>query len=472
VPYADLREYLAVLDSKNLLKRISRSVDKSWEIAAVARVAFQRIKASERPALMFTNIQGHTTPLVLGVLGGSPAIYAASLQTEVENIPDVWRAAREKPIAPRLVETGPVKENILTGAAIDLERFPSPVWTIPHDPAPYLTATYVATRDPETGKQNLGTYRCEVKGPRELAMWVNFTKDARRHVEIYGRRGERAPVAIVMGADPAVGHCSVTNLPYGVDELAVAGGLRGAPVDVVKCESHDLVVPATAEIVIEGFVRHDDLVPEGPFGEYTGYMGPDTRSYRVELACVTHRNDPIYQAFLSQMPPSESSCIRQVGREAALLHHLVRALGLPVTGVHLPEAGAAAAFVVIAMRNPRLGQARQAVLGSIAHDPSMGKFTIVVDDDIDIRDPEMVNWAMSFRVQPAQDVWIVPDVPAVQLDPSQAPAEVQQLDPRRKLSSKLAIDATKKHAYPANSMPPKEHVAEVAKNWALYWGNS
>jgi 4-hydroxy-3-polyprenylbenzoate decarboxylase len=471
VPYADLREYLEALDGKNLIKRINHPVDKDWEIAAVARVAFQRIRSSERPALMFTNIKGHDIPLVLGVLGGSPAIYAASLQTEVAEIPNIWKTAREKPIAPRVVKEGPVKENVLTGQKIDLQRFPSPMWTIPHDPSPYLTATYVATRDPETGKQNLGTYRCEVKGPRELAMWVNFTKDARKHVDMFGRRGERAPVAIIMGTDPAVGHCSVTNLPYGVDELAVAGGLRGAPVDVVKCESHDLMVPATAEIVIEGWVRHDDLVPEGPFGEYTGYMGPDTKSYRVDLACVTHRHNPIYQAFLSQMPPSESSCIRQVGREAALLHHLKSALGLPVTAVCVPESGASAAFVVIALRNPRPGQARQAAYGSLAHDPSMGKFTIVVDDDVDIRDPDMVNWALSFRAQPAQDAWIVTDMPAVQLDPSQAPADVQQLDSRRRLSSKLVIDATKKHAFPSNSVPPREHLEEVWKNWPRYWGN-
>ena len=253
MPYADLREYLEVLENKNLLKRISHSVDKDWEIAAVARVAFQRIPASERPALMFTNIKGYDIPLVLGVLGGSPSIYALSLQTEIADIPNVWKRARQNPIPPRRVDNGPVKENILTGQNIDLQRFPSPMWTIPHDRSPYMTATYIATRDPESGKQNLGTYRCEVKGPRELGMWVNFTKDARKHVDIYGRRGERAPVAIVMGTDPAVGHCSVTNLPYGVDELAVAGGLRGAPVDVVKCETHDLLVPATAEIVIEGW---------------------------------------------------------------------------------------------------------------------------------------------------------------------------------------------------------------------------
>jgi UbiD family decarboxylase len=469
--YADLRHYLEVLDEKNLIKRINRPVDKDWEIAAVARVAFQRIRASERPALMFTNIKGHEIPLVLGILGGSPLIYATSLQTEVAAIPGVWKNAREHPIPPRRVDGGPVKENVLKGNSIDLERFPSPTWTIPHDPSPYLTATYVATRDPETGKQNLGTYRCEVKGPRELAMWVNFTKDARKHVDKFGRRGERAPVAIVMGTDPAVGHCSVTNLPYGVDELAVAGGLRGAPVDVVPCETHDLLVPASAEIVIEGWVAHDDLVDEGPFGEYTGYMGPATKSYRVDLTCVTHRNSPIYQAFLSQMPPSESSCIRQVGREAAVLHHLRTALGLPVTDVHLPESGASAAFVIISLRNPRPGQARQAVCGAMAHDPSLGKFTIVVDDDVDIRDPEMVNWALSFRSQPAQDAWIVPDMPAVQLDPSQAPADVQQLDPRRRLSSKLAIDATKKHEYPNNSVPPREHLEQVWKNWPLYWGN-
>jgi UbiD family decarboxylase len=420
---------------------------------------------------MFTNIKGFEIPLVVGVMGGSPTIYATSLQAEVKDIPKIWQRARANPIPPRLVETGPVKENILTGNKINLELFPSPMWTIPHDPSPYLTATCVATRDPETGKQNLGTYRCEVKGPRELALWVNFTHDARKHVELYARRGEPAPVAIVMGTDPTIGHCSVVNLPYGVDELEVAGGLRGAPVDVVRCETHDLVVPATAEIVIEGWLRHEDLVDEGPFGEFTGYMGPATKAYRVDLTCINHRNNPIYQAFLSQMPPSESSGIRQVGREATLFHHLSHSLGLPVTDLHLPESGAAAAFIIIAMHQPRLGQTRQAILGALAHDPTMGKFTIVVDDDIDIRDPDMVNWAMSFRVQPAQDVWIIPEMPAGLLDPSQASANVQQNDARRRLSSKLAIDATKKHDYPPNSVPPKEHLDKVWNEWSLYWGN-
>lgn len=469
--YADLREYLGALDARGLLKRIHCEVDKDWEIAAVTRVAFQRIPTSQRPALMFSNIKGFDMPLVVGVMGGSPAVYAVSLETEVANIPQIWAKARAKPIPARTIDTGPVKENIIPKERIDLQRFPSPVWTIPHDPHPYLTATCVATRDPDSGLQNLGTYRCEVRGPCELAMWVNFNKDARKHVEIFSKRGQRAPVAIVIGTAPAVCHCSVTNFPYGVDELAVAGGLRGAAVDVVRCETNDLVVPATAEIVIEGWLSADDLVEEGPFGEYTGYMGPKAMAYNIDVQCVTHRHSPIYQAFLSQMPPSESSCIRMVGREATLLHHLKHSLGLPVTDVHLPEAGAAAAFVVISVRNPKPGQVRQAVLGLLAYDPTLGKFTIVVDDDIDIRDPQMVNWAMSFRSQPAQDTWIIPDLAAVLLDPSQAPSDSKQGDSRRRLSSKIAIDATKKHAYPENSVPPREHLARVEREWSRYWGN-
>jgi UbiD family decarboxylase len=169
------------------------------------------------------------------------------------------------------------------------------------------------------------------------------------------------------------------------------------------------------------------------------------------------------------MPPSESSCIRQIGREAALLHHLKDALGLPVADVHLPDSGAAAAFVIIAMQRVRPGQARQVVLGALAHDPTMGKFTIVVDDDIDIRDPDMVNWALSFRVQPARDTWILTDMPSVQLDPSQAPPGVQQLDQQRRLASKIAIDATKKHSFPDNSVPPADHLDRVRQCWDEYW---
>jgi UbiD family decarboxylase len=238
-------------------------------------------------------------------------------------------------------------------------------------------------------------------------------------------------------------------------------------VELVRCVTSELEAPAAAEIVIEGMIA-SELEEEGPFGEYTGYMGPKSMSYKVDIQCVTHREKPIFQEFSSQMPPSESSCIRSIGRESALQKHLIEDLGLPVRDVHLFEAGGAAAYLVISIKKSHPAQPRTAMFGAWSFAPQFGKFTVVVDDDIDIRDPNLVNWALSFRVQPEKDAFILPGTAAVQLDPSQAREDVIQQDPTRRVSSKIGIDATRKHAYPAVAVPPPEHLDRVRKNWSTY----
>jgi len=469
VGYHDLRAYLERLKQAGKLKVIDREVDKDWEISAVGRVAFQTIPEEERPALMFTNVKGYTAPVVFGVLGGSRAIYALALDTDSDKVQQKWTEAQTKPIEPRVVESGPCKENILSGDAVDVFQFPVPIWTVGEDPGPYLTAPFVITRDPETGVQNVGTYRVMLKERNKLGVWINFVQHGRKHVDMYNAENEPIPVAIVLGTDPAVGLCSVSRMAYGLDELSVAGGLRGEAVELVKCETNDILVPATSEIVIEGFFRPNFLEEEGPFGEYPGYMGPKAMSYVMDVTCITHRNDPIYQAFLSQMPPSESSMIRSIGREAAIYKHLVSDLRLPIIDVHLLEAGGAAAYLAISIKKEHPGQVRQIMMAAWSVDPTLGKFCVVVDDDIDIRDQFMLNWAMSWRVQPHKDVFIVEDMPAVRLDPSQASEEVAQLDPARRLSSKMGIDATKKHRFPPIALPPKEHLELVRSRWSEYW---
>ncbi|GAB7388975.1 UbiD family decarboxylase [Bacillaceae bacterium] len=470
MPYKDLREYLGALKNAGKLKIIEKEVDKDWEISAVGRVAFQTIHESERPALMFTNVKGYDIPVVFGILGGSRSIYSMALETTPDKIQEKWTQAQNHPLPPRIVATGPCKENILLGDEVDIFKFPVPIWTVEHDPAPYLTSPFVFTKDPDTGTQNVGTYRCMLKGKKKLGVWINFVQHARKHVEMYNQRNEPTPVAIVLGTDPAIGLCSVARMIYGLDELAVAGGLRGEPVEVVRCETVDLYVPATAEIVIEGYFRPNELEEEGPFGEYPGYMGPKAMSYVMDITCITHRNNPIYQAFLSQMPPSESSMIRSIGREAAIYKHLVSDLKLPVKDVHLLEAGGAAAYLAISMKKEHEGQVRQVMLGAWSVDPTLAKFCVVVDEDIDVRDPFMLNWALSWRVQPHKDVFIIEDMPAVRLDPSQAAEDVAQLDKSRRTSSKMGIDATKKHPFPPVALPPKEHLEKVKRNWQEYWG--
>ena len=471
MPYTDLREFLKKLESAGRLHHITKPVDKDWEIAAVAKVAFETIPEPRRPALMFERVNGFDMPLVLGALGASRAIYCMALECELKDLHKKWSDAERHPLAPVRVLKGPVQEKIFRDQQVNLLKLPIPTWTVGQDPSPYVTSGYVITNDPDSGIRNVGTYRIELKGAQKLGLFINYLQGGREHVEKNIKRGRPTPVAIVIGAEPVIGLVSVTRLPQDLDEFAVAGALRGAPVEVVRCVTSDLEVPAAAEIAIEGTIA-TELEEEGPFGEYTGYMGPRSMSYKVDIQCVTHREKPIFQAFSSQMPPSESSCIRSIGRESALQKHLVEELGLPVRDVHLFESGGAAAYLVISIKKSHPAQPRTAMFGAWSFAPQFGKLTVVVDDDIDIRDPNLVNWALSFRVQPEKDAFIMSGTAAVQLDPSQAREDVLQQDPTRRVSSKIGIDATRKHAYPAVAVPPQEHLERVRKDWQSYgFGN-
>ncbi|MGH7832444.1 MAG: UbiD family decarboxylase [Candidatus Binatia bacterium] len=469
MPYRDLREYLGVLEKHGKLRRIQKEVDKDWEIAAVCRQLFLKIPPAQRPALMFEKISGFTIPLVAGVLGASREIYAIGLETDsIEGINRKWDEALEKPIPPRIVKGGPCKENVLLGDKIDLGRLPTPVWTVGEDPAPFFTSPYVITKDPETGVRNVGTYRMQVKASNKTGFLIGRVQDAAWHLRKNDEQNKPTPVAVVIGADPSIGYVSVSKVSESLDEFAVAGGLRGEPVDLVPCETVPLEVPATAEIVLEGEIPPGVRELEGPFGEYTGYLGPAGQQPIFIIKCMTFRNNPIYQAFISQRPPSESSCIRGVGREWPVFKHLKYVLNMPVKDVRLKEAGGSGAYIVVSMKKQFEGQVKQVMYGLWSLRTGFGKITIVVDDDIDIWDDFAVDWALSWRVRPDKDVYIERDVQSVGLDPSQAPPSVPQHHPSRAVGSRIAIDATRKHEYPPIALPPKEHLDLVASRWKEY----
>ncbi len=470
MPYKDLRHYLEVLEQKQKLFRIKKEVDKDWELSAVAKLVFRKIPEERRPALLFENVKGFSIPVATGVLGASREVYAIALESELdfENIFQRWSRAQSQPIPPVSVKSGPCQEVTYQGDDVDLFRLPVPVWTVPHDPAPYFTSPYVIARDPETGITNVGTYRMQLKGKRKTGIYFgNNLQDLRRIIDKNEKKGQATPIAVVLGTDPVIGLTSVSKVPFGLDELAVAGGLRGAPVEVVRCKTSDLAVPATAEIVMEGEIPAGVREEEGPFGEYPGYMSQGGASFVFNVKCLTTRRDPIFQAFVSQMPPSESSCIRGFGFGVPIYKKLKYDLGLPITGLHFTTAGASTAYLVISMKKEHEGQPKQAIWAAWAVLPRFAKFTVVVDDDIDVRDSFAVDWAMSFRVQPARDIFIEPNTLSVPLDPS-VPVEGPVSDERRALGSKVGIDATRKHAFPPIAFPPKEHVLEVEKRWKEY----
>ena len=467
--YADLREYLSALENKGKLKRVKKEVDKDWEVAAVCRQVFKKIPPQKRPALLFENVKGFQIPIAAGVLGASKEVYAIGLETDsVEGINQKWDRALENPIAPRIVSTGPCKDNIWRGDQVDLLKLPVPIWTVGEDPGPFFTSPYVITKDPETGNRNVGTYRMQVKGRNKTGFLIGMRQDAAWHLRKNDQQNKPTPVAVVIGADPSIGYVSVSKMSEALDEFAVAGALRGAPVDLVRCETVPLEVPATAEIVLEGEIPPNALENEGPFGEYTGYMGPAGDQPFFNVKCMTFRNNPVYQAFISQMPPSESSCIRGVGREWPLFKHLKHTLRFPIKDLRLKEAGGSGAYVVVSLHKQFEGQVRQLMYGIWSMRTGFGKITVVVDDDIDIQDDFAIDWALSWRVRPDRDIYIERDVQAVGLDPSQGPPTVPQHHPSRQVGSRVAIDATRKHDYPAVSLPPKEHLDRIARNWKEY----
>ncbi|MCL5075824.1 MAG: UbiD family decarboxylase [Chloroflexi bacterium] len=468
MPYRDLREYIARLEQGGRLKRIKKEVDKDWEIAAVCRKVFQKIPPERRSALLFEHVRGFTIPVAVGLLGASPEVYALALETTVDQIGERWDRALSNPIPPRLVEMGPCKENILKGDDVDLLKLPVPTWTVGQDPAPFFTSPYVCTKDPISRVPNVGCYRMQLKGKNKTGIFADTIQHMNLHMQAAEARGESLPVAVIVGAEPTIGYVAVTKVPFGVDEFAVAGGLRGEPVELVKCETVDLEVPATAEIIIEGEVPPYYREPEGPFGEFPGYMGAAGDLPIINVKCITHRHHPIYQAFFSQMPPSESSCIKAISREWTIYKHLKRDLGLPIVDVHLKESGASIAYLVISLKKQYEGQPKQVMWAAWSVDSTCGKITVVVDDDIDIRDPFALEWALSFRMQPARDIIVMDNVPAVALDPSIAPPHVPQTDRARLMGSKIGIDATRKHEYPALALPPAEHLELVEKNWIAY----
>lgn len=466
--YKDLREFLDVLTRKGMMKWVEAEVDKDWEISAIARKVF-RMKPEERFALGFRRVKGYDTPVVVGTVAGSRAVYAEALGvgSSATDIIEKWGYALGNPVDTVSVSEGPCQEVVLTGDEVDLGKFPIPTWTPEHDPAPYLTAPCMITKDPETGVRNVGVYRMQVKGKnRTGVLWDLPSQHGAIHFARWEAEKRPMPVAVVLGVDPTILMSAVAKVPQGVDELTVAGALRGEPIPVVKCRTIDMEVPATAEIVLEGEIYPGEIETEGPFGEYTGYMGGPYDLPVFHIKCITHRRQPVYQALHSQMPPSESSLLRQIPEEANVYKHLVQYLKIPgIKDIHLPESASSYAMLWISMKVMYPGHAQQVLSASWTHHPSVIKWIIVTDDDIDIRDPFMREWAMSWRVEPIKDIHFIPNTSSLLLDPSPAPPEVPLWDRR---SSKVCVDATKKWQYPPIALPGEKYLRRVEDRWAEY----
>jgi len=480
--YKDLREYIAALEQNGKLQRITSQINKDTELHPLVRLQFRGLPESQRKAWHFDNIvdqrgKKYAIPVVVCAMAGTQEIYALGMQCgSVAEIGDKWVQAQLHPIEPIMVAGGPCQEEVHVGTTLlehgGLDEFPIPISTPGFDIAPYFTSGHWVTKDPETGVRNVGTYRAQVKAQDRTGM---FPASPQQHINTHWKkckeRGIPLQAAIVVGCTPNLSYCSVAKIPYGVDEYAVAGGMAGEPMELVRCKTVDIEVPARAEVIIEGYLPTDEVEPEAPFGEFSGYMGQKEWMAYFKITGITHRRNPIWQAFLSQFPPSESSKIRRIAWEHNMFKVLVHDEGLKgIKEVVLHESSGSLMFCVLHLQH---GEADPAAIMrglSKAGRAIFGKILVLVDDDIDPQDLESVVWAMSYRMQPHRDVQIITrDEISGTMDGSvEAPGGAMGRDPRFQnmpQSSMMIIDATRKWVYPPVSLPRKDFMERALAIW-------
>jgi 4-hydroxy-3-polyprenylbenzoate decarboxylase len=425
--YKDLREFLAKVEELGELKRID-GVDWNKEMGAITEILY-REKAEKSPALLFDRIKGYPEGYrcLYGMLN-SPKRFALSLGLPIPKelkLMDLLRVYREKMkdmklLPPRYVKDGPVMENVFEGKDIDLFKFPTPVH---HelDGGRYIgTADAVITRDPEEGWVNCGTYRVQLIDKDTCLLYISQGKQGRIQRDKYLDKGQPCPVVVVVGIHPLLYMAARYQVPWGVSEFDFAGGLKGGPIDVIRGKHTDLPIPADAEIVLEGEVSPKEKMLEGPFGEWNGYYAGGKKEEPVfKIKRVMFRTNPILTCAASQKPPHSHLFERCFIRSAGLWEGLEKAGCPDIKGVWVHRAGSGRTFNVVSIKQRYYGHSRQAGMLASQIPPSayIGRFIVVVDDDIDPSNLEEVIWAMGTRCDPAQDIEITRKCWGSRLDP-------------------------------------------------------
>lgn len=474
--WPSLGEYVAGLEKAGKLIRVTVPVNKDTELHPLVRLQFRGLAESQRKAFFFENVvdsrgRRYGIPVLLGAMAASAEIYALGMGCALNEIPEVWRSALANPLRPNHVQQAPCQEIVITGGQLaedggGLGRLPIPISTPGFDNAPYTTASHWVSKHPDTGLHNLGNYRGMVKAENRIGgLSSSLGFGMREHIDLWRAKGaERLPAAIVIGAPPHVAYTAVTRIPNDMCEYDVAGALVGRPLDLVRCVTQDLIVPAQAEIVLEGTIPTNIFEMEGAFGEFPGYMAQRDFSFFMDLTAITMRKKPIYLAILSQLPPSESSKMRQIGRVAAALKFLRDSGFDNISQIEYPECASSNAVVVFKIKKRHAEDAKDAL--RVLAKKFIGKIAIAVDDDVNIEDAENILWAIAYRSQPYRDAEIV-DAPLFALDPSVVPPGVSRglaggKPPR---SSALLIDATMPWPYPPLSLPKRQYMERALEIW-------
>jgi UbiD family decarboxylase len=470
--YPDLHDHLKALDEAGLLVTVDRPINKDTEMHPLVRWQFRGgIAEPDRKAFLFTNVtdskgRKYDIPVAVGVLAANRKVYRVGMGCELDQIEAVWARARENPITPNVVERARCQEIVIEGDDLDrvgngLDAIPVPISTPGWDISPYTTLSQYITKDPDSGIQNMGNYRGQVKAQRRLGM--NPSLELRPgiyiHWQKYKARGERMPAAVVLGAPPAVTFTSAVKLPETLDELAVAGGLVGSPINVVKARTVDLLVPAEAEIVIEGYIDTEYLEPEAPFGESHGHVNLQEYNAYMDVTAITRRSDAILTSIISQVTPSESSVVKRVAMEPMFLEHLRDHLGIKGVirvGMHEPLTNIRKVLVIQVERDIPPTEIWRALYGAASLHRAAGKYIIAVNDDIDPDNADALFWAMAYRANPALDLEVLKH-----RDQGHGPRSARNNGE----DASVLIDATLKEDFPPVSLPKREFMENARVIW-------
>ncbi|MBI3014650.1 MAG: UbiD family decarboxylase, partial [Candidatus Tectomicrobia bacterium] len=473
MPHKDLREWMMHAQQLDELRRVN-GVHWDMEMSALSEMV-ARNKKETRWALLCDEIVGYpkgyrvlldplaTLPRVAMTLDFDPGIerteFSYKLREKINSLPS---------LAPEIVSDGPVLQNIREGKDIDMFSLPAPKYHT-QDGGRYIgTGSVTVTRDPESGWVNLGTYRIMIHDEKTLSFHVSPSHHARIHRDQLFARGESMRVAVSFGHDPLLLLAGSASLPYGVSEYNWAGGVRGEPIEVIQAPHTGLPIPATSEIVIEGISSPEDERPEGPFGEWHGYYASSSRLVStIKVTSLMYRNDPIILGVPSLKPSVAPLVFSSMLREAVVLEQLEKA-GVPdVKAIRFHDAAAETMLSIIAIRQRYAGHSRQAarVLAQCGAGAYMGRYTIVVDDDIDIYDNDEVLWALGTRSDPQNAIEILTHCLSGPLDPAIRPGPNKE----KWFNSRAIIDACKpwdwRSEFPVAVETPQELLREVKRKF-------
>ena len=476
MPVRSLADFIRVLREAGELAVVDAPVDPYLEISEIT----DRVVKAGGPALFFTNVRGSAFPVLTNAFGSERrmalALGAASLagvEARIRkaidlSVPDTLGGKLGKLLSltslasaiPRTVASGPCQE--IVDREPDLRTLPV-LTTWPLDGGPFVTLPLVFTKDPVSGAQNVGMYRVQVYDRNTTGMHWQRHKQGRAHAEKWGRR---IPVAVAIGADPAITYSATAPLPPIVDEMALAGFLRGAPIEMVRCRTIDLKVPAHAEFVLEGYVDNDDLRVEGPFGDHTGVYSLADYYPTFHVECITRRSAPIYAATVVGKPPMEDAWLGKATERLFL--PLLQMVVPEIVDYNLPVEGGFHNLAIVAVRKSYPGQAKKVMnaLWGLGHMMMLTRVLLVVDADVDPADVRGVVWNALNNVDPSRDLVIMPG-PVDDLDHSGSYL--------MSLGHKLGIDATRKRAdegyareWPPEILMDETTRARVSARWAEY----